>query len=383
MKHLQRLSLLIFFFSINFEVWDPLHTNGFFSISKLTGYIYLITMIPLIIKFKTTEELIPILRPILLFFGLLTLVSLLNVNFSYNKFFDFSIFQNIILFWILINHEHFDELILEKGMISFAVGSMVLALLYNLGIGIEYSAEGRVSIFGDNENTIGIRMSISMIIIFLTIIQNRLLIGRNRYLFLIPIPIMLKLLAESGSRVAFISFVLAFFTGVVLLKTKRVTTKVLALGIGLFAFIVIWKLLLQNDILRFRLMQSAQVGDISERDVIWQRLIPLIQKNPILGVGQTGFANFTQITFGEETSPHNVILEVLCLTGIVGLLIFLLFLYRLVKRSLSIYLTKGLMLPLLLIIFILGMLISGQLLAVKIGWIIFAFIAGNKNTESQ
>lgn len=383
MKHLQRIALYLFFFSINFEVWDPFNTNGIFSVSKFMGYFYLLTMVPMIMKFNTTNELKPILRPILFFFGLLTLVSLLNINSSYYNFFDFSIFQNIILFWILINHEHFDELVLEKGMLSFAMGSVTLALLYNAGIGIEYSTEGRVSIFGDNENAIGLRISISIVILILAIAQNRLILGKIRYLLLLPIPIMLKLLAESGSRVAFISFILAFLTGGFLLKTKNVWTKILALGIGTIIFIVVWRFLMQSEILSSRLLQSAQEGNLSGREIIWQRLLPLIKSHPFFGVGKTGYHYFTLTTFGVITSPHNVIIEILCLTGIVGLAPYLLFLYRIFKRSYRIYKTEDLLLPLLSLFCILGMLFTGQILDVKIGWVIFAYIAGNINTNRQ
>ena len=32
--------IFVFFFSLNFEIWDPLHTNGSFSVAKLFGIIY-------------------------------------------------------------------------------------------------------------------------------------------------------------------------------------------------------------------------------------------------------------------------------------------------------------------------------------------------------
>jgi O-antigen ligase len=383
MKNIQRFALLIFFFSINFEVWDPLGTNGLFSVSKFTGYLYLLTMVPMVIKFSTPNDLKPILRPILLFFGILTAISIINIKSPYYNFFDFSIFQNIILFWILINHEHFDPMLLEKGMLSFALGSVVLALLYNAGIGIELTEEGRVGLFGDNENTIGLRMSISMIILTLTVVQNRFLWGKIRFLLLLPIPVMLQLMAATGSRMAFISFILAFFTGGILIKTKDAWRKILALVIGALAFVIVWKYLMQSEVLKIRILQSTQQGDISERDIIWHHLIPLIKQNPIFGVGKTGYALFSQTAFGTSTSPHNVILEVLCLTGIVGLIIFLLFLYRIFKRSFRIYWQEGLLLPLLFIFSILGMLLSGQILAVKIGWVIYAYIAGNLITSPQ
>jgi len=375
-KQIQRITLYLFFFSINFEVWDPFNTNGFFSISKLTGFIYLLTIIPQIHAFNRTDTIKPILLPIWFFFAILTLVSLINVNIISYGFLDFTIFQNIFLFWFLINHERKDPLVLEKGLLSFSLGSVALVLLFYAGIGIEYNG-GRVSIFGDNQNTIGLRMSISMAILILTTAQNKLKLGKTRYLLLLPIPIMLLLMGETGSRVAFISFALIFVTGVVLFKSKRIWGKISTFSIGSIALIYSWVFLVQSETLAQRLLRSYEEGDLAGRDVIWKGLYPIIEDNPMLGVGKTGYDYITNINFGRWVSPHNVILEVLCYTGVIGLIIYLLFLFRVLKKGYQNYKTEGLLLPLLLIIPVLGMLVSGQILGVKIGWVIFAYIVGS------
>lgn len=385
MKYLQRIALYLFFFSINFEVWDPFQTNALFSISKITGYIYVLTMIPRIIKFSSDFDLKPILKIIWLFFGLLTLVSIFNINSINYNFFDFRMFQNIILFYILINHERCDPLVLGKGMLSYSLGSVVLAILFNAGIGIQIDASGRITIFNDNANEVAIRMCISMIIIILTILQNRLHLGKIRYLLLLPLPIMMALMAGTGSRVAVISLLLAFITGVTLLKTKKVLGKILVFAGGGIVFVFIWEFLMQNEVLINRLLQSYQEGDLANRGNIWQGLLPLVKSNPFFGVGITGYIPFVQATFGEVVSPHNVILEVLCYTGVVGLTIFLIFLYIIFNRSYQKYKTEGLLLPLILLIPVLGLIASGQILYTKIGWIIFSYAASlqilNQNIE--
>jgi O-antigen ligase len=376
MKRIQSLALLIFFFSLNFEIWDPFHTKGYFSISKLTGYLYLLSMIPMLIHNKTSEEINRLLRPIWIFFTLLTIVSITHINSVYSQFFDLSIFQNIILLWILLNHEQKEELVLEKGMLSFALGSIALSLLFIAGIGIEYVG-GRVSIFGDNQNSIGLRMSISIIIILTIVLQKRMQLGKFRFLLLIPIPIMLILIAESGSRIAFISFILAFSTGGLLLKTSNIGKRILSLGIGIIIFIVIWHFLLQYEILATRLLSSIQEGDLAERDIIWQGLVPLIKRNPLFGVGIPGYSLYNSTTLGFVDSPHNVILEVLCLTGITGLFFYLIFLYRIFRGSLNYYRMNGFVLPLILFIPISGLILSAQMLNVKLGWVIIAYISGS------
>lgn len=374
MKHIQRIALYLFFFSINFEVWDLFYPGHIFSISKLTGYFYFLTMVPLFKTFSTNVDLKSILTPLLIFFGLLTLVSLFHIKSTYYNFFDFSIFQNIILFYVLFNHERIDPLILEKGLLSFSLGSVAIAILFMAGIGIEYIG-GRVRFIGENSNDTGICTSISMIILFLAVFQNRLKLGKMRFLLLTPIPIMMKLMAETGSRVAAISFILAFTVGVLLFKTKKLRSKILLLSVGAIIFISGWQFLMQVEVLKLRLFQTIQEGDLANRNLIWNELLPLIHSNPIFGVGVTGYEYFAQRTFKELISPHNVILEVLCLTGFVGLGIFLIFLHKVFKISYRKYISGGLLLPLIILIPILGLLASGQLLNAKIGWSIFAYIA--------
>ena len=333
-------------------------------------------MVPMLIKNSTSKRSLHFLNPIILFFGLLCVVSIVNISPASYGFFDFSIFQNIVLFWILLNHVEYDNQVLEKGMLSFALGSVVLAILYYAGIGIEYTND-RLTLFNDNQNNIGMRMSISVIVLLMIVLQNIFKFGKLRYLLLTPIPVMLTLMAQTGSRVAFISFVSAFIAGVILYNTKKLEVKFFVLVIGALLLIVIWRFIMQSELLSTRIMLTITEMDISERDVIWKKLLPLTKSNPVFGVGRTGYEVFSQRVFGQLTSPHNVIIEVLCLTGLTGLFLYFLFLYRVFNQSYKSYRSEKKLLPLLLILPILGMMLSGQLLFVKIGWVIFAYASGN------
>ena len=139
---------------------------------------------------------------------------------------------------------------------------------------------------------------------------------------------------------------------------------------------------MQSEILIQRLLQSAEGGDLAGRDVIWRALLALIYDNPIFGVGKTGYAYFTQINFGGLTSPHNVLLEVVCYTGLFGLILYLTFLFRIGKSAFINFKVSGMLLPCLLLIPVAGFILSGQLLGVKIGWVIFAYVAGNSALEN-
>lgn len=377
LSKLQNIALYLFFFSINFEVWDPFNTGGFFSISKLTGIIYFITVLPDIKQFMNTKYIKPVLNPVWIFFVLLTVISFININHISSSFFDFSIFQNIVLLWLLINHERKVPGVLTRGLFGFSLGSIALSLLYNFGIGIEYSLDGRVSIFGDNENSIGMRMSISIIILLITIVQNPYQLKRIRFLLILALPLMLKLMAESGSRVAFISFVMMFVFGTLLYKSKKMWYKLIVFVLGSVLFVYMIQYLLSNEVILRRLLQTTEEGNLAGRDVIWQKILPLIVDNPLFGVGKTGYAAYSKQVFNQLSSPHNVIIEILSYTGIVGLFSYLMFAFRSFKLSWKAYKIKKNILSLLLFIPVSGFILSGQILVNKIGWVIFAYAIAN------
>lgn len=376
LNSVQKTALFLFFFSINFEMWIPITMLQTFSLSRITAIIYFISVAPQLFQFVRIDNLNSVLFPVWIFFSLLTAMSLINVNEVHPAFFDTTIFLNIVLFWIIINHVRKDYLILEKAMLFFALGSIVLATLFFAGIGIEYK-EGRLSMFGDNQNILGLRMSISSIILITAAIQNRLRLGWYRYLFFFPIPFMLFFLAETGSRVAFISFVLASITGIILFKASNIRNKITFMIVGVISLSLILILLLKSEKLAVRILETSQTGDLGGREYIWTNIFPLIKQNPIFGIGKTGYLEYVMGILGSPTSPHNVFLEVLCYTGSIGLAIYLIFIYMVFIRGYRSYKNYGWLLPVLLIIPVMGMFMSGQILDSKIGWMIFAFIVGN------
>ena len=134
-------------------------------------------------------------------------------------------------------------------------------------------------------------------------------------------------------------------------------------------------MLLESSVLMDRLTRTAEEGDLAGRDTIWLSILPLVENNPLVGVGKTGYDLFTYRTFGGDKSPHNVVIEILSYTGLIGLIIYSYFLFRIVQSSVRIYKFNGTILPLLLLIPIASLFLAGQALSSKIVWIIFAFVA--------
>jgi O-antigen ligase len=366
-QQLQNYALYLYFFFVNFQELSFFGLNNF-SIPKFTVLVYIGTIAIQYKDYTKRRDLKKIMLPLLVFFGLLTIVSLFNINDLSARFFDFAIFQNILLFWILINHGRKDIKSVEKGMFTLALGSTVLAIFYNLGVGVSLD-KGRVILFGDNSNITSIRMVISSLIIITMIMQNRLRMGRYRYLFLFPIIIMLKLMADTGSRLGFISFALAFIVLIFFYKAKNNLNKIGVIIIGVFSLAYFLRFILNSEVLMLRLLQTVADQDLAGRDEVWVEIINIVQNNLIFGIGQTGYFSI----FGLA-SPHNVFIEVLIYTGIVGLFLYLVFILRISIYAYKCIKIKGKILPLLLMSPIFGILLSGQILNMKLGWLVLAYI---------
>ena len=85
--------------------------------------------------------------------------------------------------------------------------------------------------------------------------------------------------------------------------------------------------------------------------------------------------------FGGYADPHNVIIAVFCYTGIIGLLVFLIFFFRIIANAIKRNKYGGELLPIILLIPILGMVLTGQIFVQKIIWILFAYIAGSSTKK--
>jgi O-antigen ligase len=359
-------------------MWDPFHTGGYFSISKFAGFLYLAIMIPAIIKFNTPEEFKPILRSIAGFFLVLTAVSLFNVRRGYFDIIDFTILQNIILLWILVNHNSLDDLVLRKGLLSYAWGSVLMGFLFYMGIGIDYDAvDNRYSMFGENANYIGIRTCISLIIIPVSLIQNRDTLNKIHYLLIPGFLLIFNTMIATGSRVSFLAFIMAYLIFITLYKPVNKWGKPLIILSGILILAYVLVIALKSQEVLLRLAQSLHEGDLSDRDVVWKNVIPIWLQNPLFGVGRTGYEHIALNTVGRVDSPHNVLIEILCLTGITGLAFYLVFLYRITLMGYQTFRQNGQLLAILLLIPLFGLLLSAQLLQMKIGWVIFSYVIAN------
>jgi O-antigen ligase len=327
------------------------------------------------------------LFPLFAYFIILTTISIYNIVAPFNDFFDFPFFLNILVFYLLTRYSNVYPNILLKGLLVFSISTFVLSLLYFLGIGITDSLEGldgRSTVFGMNQNFLGLSLCISIFTIISIVMENKLELGKRRFVLLSLLPFMFVFLISTGSRVAFISLILGLFLFIYFNKSYSSVKKSTIIVASLLVFLLFSLVFLKNSLVVERLSNSVNEGDLSSRDLIWINLYNIIKNNYVFGIGKTGYAMVmnNNSLFEGVPSPHNVLIEVLCYTGIVGLIVFIFFIYRILCIAYQKNKLNTEILPLVLFIPVLGMILSDQIFDQKIAWILFAYLASNTNNSN-
>jgi O-antigen ligase len=376
--------IYLFFFSLNFETLNTFNTGVDFLITKIT---ILLLFLYSLLNYKSLYSIRDYafnIYPILIFFGLLIVLNVIHRNPAHRTFIHLAFLINILIFIVLSNHSTNKHEILLKGLLSFAMGIILITLIYIFNSNLRTVGIGnRNTIFDNNANDMGIKLVICMFILLSVIFENKLLLGRARYLLLIFFPFLLKFMIDTGSRVAFIAFFLGAATMFfIYIKRLGLSRKVNLMIIGGFVAVLLTFIIIKNNTLIQRLSDSFNKGDLSTRDQIWGKVTPIISKHLYWGVGETGYSRIM-----GQTSPHNVFLEVLAYTGIAGFIVFLLFFGGILTAAIKKLRFSNDLLPLVLLIPILGVMLSGQIFEQKIYWGIFAYIVGDSalslNKHSQ
>jgi len=371
-------------FSLNFEMLNLMGNDAEFSVGRLSGYLYLAAII--FSKYRINLNGIShLLAPLVIILVIITASSALHLNVISSRIIDISLIQNIICYVLLLVHERNDPGVLEKGLLSFSIGSSVISILYLFGIGVEYSSEHRVSIFGDNENTIGLRMAISIIFLIYIIFMYRGISFRKSGIMIILFPAMLSFMINTGSRVSNVSFIFMFL----LLITLYYMTDPLGnlwsvlVMIGLAIFIVM-QLFLSNEMLLNRLVK-AHDGNLAGRENIWPAFYAAIVESPFIGYGYSGYEEVSTNIFGGVLSPHNVIIEILLYGGGIALIMYIWFILKILFNSFYEYRLRKKYIGLVLMIAYIGAIATSHVLLVKIMWVILAFnsisICHNSSSE--
>ena len=370
------INLLIYFFvfSLCFERLTVFGLNLDFLFTKISSFLLIFFSF---FSFSFWRTMIKIKRYTVLlyiFFIILTISSYNNKTVAFNDFFDYLFFLNILILVSLVNVFYEDKLVLTNVLFVFTFGNIALTFLYFLGIGhtfISTELEGRASIFGNNQNYLGISLAISSLFIL-----HKLLFFKisklKKILFWISVIPLIYFMILTGSRTAFLSFLIGIILFITLTDKIGNLKKVLfLLTVSILFLVLIFIFQDKLDVLQ-RLSSTLVNGDTANRDIIWNGLLYFFSDFIFLGVGKTGYSRVI-----GDLSPHNAFLEVFIYTGLLGLFFLLIFLYRIFLNVLLLYKNSTDFFPIIIFIAIFGILLTGQFFDQKIIWFLMSCLIQN------
>lgn len=374
-QNIQYFFACLFFASLNFEVFSPFVQN--FSLAKMVAILYIG------VSFLTHRSMLlvrniemPLLYVWSMFF-LMMLSSIIHMM-SNSSVFNPTLFLNIIMFWLLLNHHRRDSRVFHQGLLWFSISSFVVGLCYYFNINVSIDEDMRVVVFGENANSLGLKMGVGALFLFNYCLCHSLEKPIYKpWLLIMAVP-MVSLLFATASRVSLLVIASGTVLFVLLRQTKKKLTKLLWLVVGLVVLLYGYQIVLQQEVLMKRMERTIDEGSISERDYIWGKYINVVKEHPILGVGFHGADKYAIEVFGKPKSPHNVFLEVALYSGILGLACFLLFIFCVFRNAWLYYKFEKNLGPVICCMAIIGMLMSGQALGVKLFWVLAAYAISHK-----
>lgn len=360
----------LFFASLNFEMFSPFVEE--MSVSKIATFLYILgTLLTPLGEVFSTSRIRGVLTSVFIMGIFMVLSSLLN---GCHRVFDMTLFLNMMMFWLLLNHYRRDPRIFEQGLLWFALSAALVGILFMFGIGVSIGEfNERFTIFNDNQNTVGIKMAVSILFLINYTLHHR--VDKpifKPWLLAFTIP-MFMVLFGTASRTATLIVAVGVVLFVLLRPSLSHWNRILWLLVGAVIIYFGIRLIGEQELLMSRILQTMEEGSIAHRDEIWAMYWELIKANPIFGVGFTGGEHVAMQVFGNLRSPHNVFVEVALYSGIMGFIPFLYFIYVLYRDAIKYFKVEKNLAPLLMSIGLAGMLLAGQALNVKLFWTMAAF----------
>ena len=284
--------------------------------------------------------------------------------------------QLLVLSWAAFNLMLSDR-VARNALLALAISCLFLSVLQFAGISASDGASrsARVTALGFHPNNIARILSLGLLILLgAAYAQARSLI-KPLWLVWAGVGLIGLAIVRTGSRGALVALAAGIF--VFVLRSGSIAVKIrnallVCAGIGIFALAS-----LQSENMRARFEDALEEGDLARREMIYPTAWQMFKEKPLLGWGPVAaeYELGARIAHVEEDrkNAHNMILNVLISTGLVGGIPFftgtLLALWAAWKARGG---TRG-VLPLSLIAMVLVANMSGIWTGNKLHWIVVAY----------
>jgi O-antigen ligase len=272
-----------------------------------------------------------------------------------------------------------EERVARRSITALVAACAVRAALPFLGFAktadTVWTGGERVSALGQNANSAAMILAAGLVaLIGLTFIRR----SRSRLRFFIT-GILGALLGfavlETGSRGGLVSLlggmlVFALAAGSLRLRLRNGAIAVLAISLLTFAT-------LRLPVMKNRLEDSMRTGNMAGRELLYPALWTMFLERPILGWGPVTNTYELAQRIGERERPHraahNIVLELLTATGLVGAIPFLVGAWLCVREAWQARRGEHGVLPLALFAALLIANMSGDWIAGKLVWLVLGY----------
>jgi O-antigen ligase len=272
-----------------------------------------------------------------------------------------------------------DEKIARRAMMALVAACAVRAALPFLGFAktadTVWTGGERVSALGQNANSAAMILAAGLVaLIGLTFVRR----NKSRLRFLVTglLGVLLGLaVLETGSRGGLASLLggmLVFALAAESLRIRLRNGVIAVLAIALLA----WGTL-QLPVMKNRLVDSMLTGNMAGREQLYPALWTMFLEKPVLGWGPVTNTYELAQRIGERERPHraahNIVLELLTATGLVGTLPFLMGAWLTVRSAWQARRGEHGVLPLALFASLFVANMSGDWIASKLLWVVLAY----------
>ena len=376
-RKLNNYCLFILVFSVTYENWDPFKLVGVVSVTYMASALYVLSWVPL---FKSNLDFGPFknyIIPLLLYTIVCIFSTALNSGYAESIFETYSgrVVLLILLMLLVANHLH-SNTNLATTVLDIYVASVVLMYFLILsGTGTEFK-NGRVLLFGENPNTIGVKAAIGFSIVLARLLSSKISF-KTLFFGAVTIFSFLNLVILSGSRGALISIFLVVLASIFYTKISLWKKVLFAISGAAFSIYFLIFILSSNAEFGSRILRTVETGDTG-RSELWRAGVKIIEDNLLFGVGIPGAYPEMFKHTGRATDVHNIFLYVLMTTGVVGFFFFFQFIFRMGKNLYASFRQNGNVVFLLIFILLLfNMAKTGGSISKILNWFFFAVLIGS------
>jgi len=281
------------------------------------------------------------------------------------------------MFIVILNYfvKHAD--VRDNAMLAFAIGAVFVVFLSFINVGAEINSDGRLSWHSSDIIELSIKMAASISVILTIIFRHKHPLKISIFWLALSVQLLLWFIMQSGSRTSLLILLINLIFFLIFLRKNKKNIFFLIL----IAFIPLILFYLQTEIMQERINDGINMETTSNNDALggrlylWSNMLPIAFKSFFWGHGLSGVDYELYTVFGSVRSTHNALLEALLKTGIIGFLLYSLFLYRLFISSFRTY--KDNYISILLLVVAFGIVASIHPSISKIFWLISAYIASS------